>query len=535
MPDSSPPSDRERSRLAALRALDILDTPPERAFDDMTRLAALVCETPVALVTLVDAERQWFKARVGFALEQTSRDASFCAHAILQPDVLVIEDATKDARFASNPLVTSEPHIRFYAGAPLVTPSGEAVGTLCVIDRVPRSLDATQMMALETLAQQVASQLELRQLVKRERLRVQELEMLQEVAIAILSALDVSAVLDLVARHLCTLVPTARSAVFSYEPETSLLRGVASWGTDEAPLRSLEIHVDELPAAERAMLIGRPSRAQATHPALEALGFQATICTALAARGEMLGLIVIGEPGPGGHQPDGWEDRLQRVARLAALGLNSARAYRSARVATSLGEASRAARDLHDEVAQILFTLSVEAGAVLEEALTPEARRHAERIVELSAVAGEQLRGAISVLRGTPLFEGLASALEHFVTDSLSAERPDIELTVAPVLAHAPGPRAELLFRACREGVVNAVRHARATRCAVRCELEDGWAVACVEDDGVGPALPEPGAHFGLDFLREAFERVGGSVEVRATAPTGTRLMARLPFEEGLE
>ena len=530
----TPLPDRERSRLATIAALDILDTPPERAFDDLTRIAALVCRTPVALVTLVDAERQWFKSRVGFALEQTSRDASFCAHAILQPGVLVVEDATKDERFASNPLVTSEPHIRFYAGAPLVTPSGDAVGTLCVIDRVPRTLSATELVTLEALARQVASQLELRQLVKRELLRVQELEMLQEVAIAILSALDVSAVLDLVARHLCALVPTARSAVFSYDCDTSLLRGVAAWGTDEAPLRSLEIHVDELPAAERAMLIGRPAETQVDHPALRALGFTSAVCTALAAGGEMLGLIVVGDPGQEGNRPPGWESRLQRVARLAALGLNSARAYRTARVATALGEASRAARDLHDEVAQILFTLGVEAGAVLEEMVTPEARRHAERIVELSATAGRQLRGAISALRGARVFEDLGSALEQLVADSASVDAPETELFIAPALAKAPGPRAELLFRACREGVTNVVRHARASRCTVRCDLEDGWAVAAVEDDGVGPLAPEGGGHFGLDFLREAFTRVGGSVEVEERAPSGTRLVARLPFEEGL-
>jgi signal transduction histidine kinase len=524
---------RESSRLATIAALDILDTPPERAFDDLTRIAALVCRTPVALVTLVDAERQWFKSRVGFALEQTSRDASFCAHAILHPGMLVVEDATQDPRFASNPLVTSEPHVRFYAGAPLVTSSGDAVGTLCVIDRVPRTLDATGRITLEALARQVVSQLELRRLVNSELLRVQELEMLQEVAIAILSALDVSEVLGLVARHLCALVPTARSAVFSYDRETSLLRGVAAWGTDEAPLHSVEIHVDELPAAERAMLDGHPAETQVEHPALRALGFSAAVCSALAARGEMLGLVVISDPGEEGRRPPGWESRLQRVTRLAALGLTTARAYRTARVATALGSASRAARDLHDEVAQILFALGVEAGAVLEEAVTPEARRHAERIVELSAIAGRQLRGAISALRGSRVFEDLGSALEQLVAGSVLAGAPKTEVFVAPALARAPGPRAELLFRVCREGMTNVIRHARASRCTVRCEIEDGWAIAAVEDDGVGLLAPEGDGHFGLDFLREAFERAGGSVEVQALQPAGTRLVARLPYEAG--
>ena len=532
MPNRATLPDRERARLSTLSALEILDTPPERAFDDLTRLAALVCETPVALVSLVGAQRLWFKSRVGFALEQTSRDASFCAEAILQPDVLVVEDATKDARFASSPLVTSDPHICFYAGAPLVTRSGDTVGTLCVIDRVPRSFDAKKVDALRTLARQVVTQLELRQLVGQERLRVRELEMLQEVAIAILSTLDVSDVLKLVTRHLCSLVPTSRSAIFSYDPATSLLRGIAAWGTDEAPLRSLEVHVDEIPAVERAILVGHATEAQITHSALQSLGFSASIFSALAARGEVLGLIIVAEPAPQGERPDGWKDRLNRLVRLAALGLYSARAYGKARVATALGDASRAARELHDEVAQIIFTVSVEAGELLDEATTPETHQHAKRIVELSRVAGEQLRGAIGALRGTRAFEGLTSALEGFVSESLSADGPEIELSVAPELAQTSGPRAELLFRACREGVTNSIRHAHASYCSVRCELEDGWAVVAVDDDGMGFEPPVSGAHFGLYFLREAFERVGGSVEIRATSPTGTRLVARLPFEE---
>lgn len=532
MPKPSTLPDKERARLSTLRELEILDTPPERAFDDLTRLASLVCETPVALVSLVDAHRLWFKSRVGFALEQTSRDASFCAEAILDHDVLIVEDATKDARFASNPFVTSDPHIRFYAGAPLVTRSGDTVGTLCVLDRVPRSFDAERVEVLRMLARQVVAQLELRQLIEQQRSRVRELEMLQEVAIAILSSLDVSDVLKLVTRHLCSLVPTSRSAVFSYDSATSLLRGIAAWGTDEAPLRSLEVHVDEIPAVERAILAERAVEAQITHPALQALGFSASICSALAVRGEVLGLIVVAEPAPPGERPEGWKDRLNRLVRLAALGLHAARAYEQARIASALGDASRVARELHDEVAQILFTISVEAGELVDEATTPKTHQHAKRIVELSGVAGDQLRAAIGALRSTGAFEGLSPALERFVRESLSVDTPRIEVSVSSELAQASGPRAELLFRACREGLTNSVRHARASRCTVRCELDNGWAVVAVDDDGIGLGPPEPGAHFGLGFLREAFERAGGSVEVRSSTPVGMRLLARLPFKD---
>ena len=160
---SAPLPKNETQRLKALHEYKVLDSMPEEAYDDIVRLAAYICKTPMALVSLIDSDRQWFKARVGVDAEQTSRDVAFCAHAILEPsDVMVVPDATRDARFAANPLVTDNLKIRFYAGAPLVTPSGEALGTLCAIDRVPRELDTEQQLALRLLSREVMTQLELR-------------------------------------------------------------------------------------------------------------------------------------------------------------------------------------------------------------------------------------------------------------------------------------------------------------------------------------------------------------------------------------
>jgi GAF domain-containing protein len=141
----------EAERLAALYALLILDTPPDQRFDKIVEFAASEFEVPIALLTLVDRERQWFKARVGLAVCETGRDISFCGHAILAQDIMVVPDALEDPRFADNPLVTGEPGIRFYAGAPLTLPSGAALGTLCLIDRRPRTLDAMELGILSTL------------------------------------------------------------------------------------------------------------------------------------------------------------------------------------------------------------------------------------------------------------------------------------------------------------------------------------------------------------------------------------------------
>ncbi len=141
----------EQQRLAALYQLLLLDTPPEQRFDMIVDFAASEFDVPICLITLLDHERQWFKARVGLPVCSTPRDISFCGHAILQPEVMVVPDALDDVRFADNPLVTSEPHIRFYAGAPIELPSGHAVGTLCIIDTKPRTLDDVELSILASL------------------------------------------------------------------------------------------------------------------------------------------------------------------------------------------------------------------------------------------------------------------------------------------------------------------------------------------------------------------------------------------------
>lgn len=150
----------EEQRLRALRAYEILDTPAEQAFDDLSRVASYICDTPIALVTLIDSDRQWIKAKVGLDVNETTRDVAFCAHAILGREIFEVIDAALDPRFHDNPLVVGAPHIRYYAGMPLVTSDDHALGSLCVIDREPRQLTAIQRDALEALGRQVVAQFE---------------------------------------------------------------------------------------------------------------------------------------------------------------------------------------------------------------------------------------------------------------------------------------------------------------------------------------------------------------------------------------
>ena len=194
--DAAAPS-QEAARVAALDRYAILDTEPEQGFDDLVVLASYVCKTPIAMLSLVDDRRQWFKSRVGVQVRETPKDTSFCAHAIQQEDLFVVPDTLKDPRFKENPMVLGEPHIRFYTGAPLINEEGFALGTLCVIDRQPRELDSDQKEALWALSRLALGQMELRQnlqLLKQalndrsreEHAREQEIKRLEEKLVRVL-------------------------------------------------------------------------------------------------------------------------------------------------------------------------------------------------------------------------------------------------------------------------------------------------------------------------------------------------------------
>ena len=227
----SPPDETER--LDALRAYDILDTQPETAFDRIARLAAAITGAPIALVTLIDERRAWFKATLGLSAREVPREHSFCGHAILEERVMVIGDAAADPRFAGNPLVLGPPHIRFYAGAPLRSRSGHNVGALCVIDRQPRALDADTAARLADLADSVVDALELRLAAQQFQAEAEALRLVQQ-ALAASEAryrgvLDtaVDAIITMDARGRIDSANAACQRLFGYGPEELIGRDVS--------------------------------------------------------------------------------------------------------------------------------------------------------------------------------------------------------------------------------------------------------------------------------------------------------------------
>jgi hypothetical protein len=161
----TPPN--ELGRLSALREYYILDTAAEQAFEEITALAAFVCDAPIAMISLVDEARQWFKSRIGFSEQQTPRDMAFCAYTIMRSEPLIVDDACADARFEKSKLVTEEPRIRFYAGFPLISHAGFGLGALCAVDRKPRHISPQQQVAMQGLSRQVMALLEMRRLSAR--------------------------------------------------------------------------------------------------------------------------------------------------------------------------------------------------------------------------------------------------------------------------------------------------------------------------------------------------------------------------------
>jgi len=282
----------EQARLAALHRYRILDTEPEQRFDDLTLLASQICDTPISLITLIDSDRQWFKSKVGLDVDETSRGVAFCTHAIRQPGIMQVPDATGDARFRDNPFVTGEPNIRFYAGAPLVTPEGHALGTLCVIDVKPRTLSDGQLRALDALRRQVESQLELKRnldelaaaLGERDRAEAAQAALVTELRASLENVEKLGALMPFCSTcELNLTIPATPASIPTVSEGVRQLLLGKGWSDDE--LMKVELALDEaLANAIRHGCHNDPAK-------------QVQCVVSTDAAGELV--IVVRDPGPG--------------------------------------------------------------------------------------------------------------------------------------------------------------------------------------------------------------------------------------------
>lgn len=282
----------EQARLAALRRYRILDTEPERAFDDLTMLASHICGTPMALITLIDEDRQWFKSEVGIGVRETERSVAFCTHAIQHPGIMEVPDAREDPRFRDNPLVTGAPHIRFYAGAPLVTPDGHALGTLCVVDTEPRRLTPEQNRMLDALRRQAQAQLDLRlnlieleaALAERDRAEAEQAALIGELRASLEKVDKLSALMPFCSTcEMNIVIPATPTAIPTVSEGVKQLLEGKGWSEDE--LMPVELALDEA----LANAIRHGCKGDATK--------QVQCIVTTDASGEVM--IVVRDPGPG--------------------------------------------------------------------------------------------------------------------------------------------------------------------------------------------------------------------------------------------
>ena len=484
----------ERQRLEELSRYAILDSPPEECFDQLTLLAAHICQVPIALISFVDRDRQWFKSAQGLDTQHTPRDQAFCAHTILGTDVLVVEDASADARFADNPLVRGAPGIRFYAGAPLTTPAGEALGSLCVIDREPRVLTGEQLRMLSVLAFQVVQQLELRRIAALLRQQSALLDKTQQTAQIGGWALDLA------------------TQSLSWTDETYRIHGLTP--NDYSP--TVESAIDWYAPTSRAIIRAAVDDALA-HGTPYDLELQ------IVAKGGVTRWVrATGQLEEDRGQPRRLLGIFQNVTERRALETEILRIAQR--------EQARIGATLHDELGQELTGMSYLLHSISEK-IPAEDPILAADITQLTSLVRDAIGTCRSLAHGlSPTGRergGLIAALQSL------ASRIQ-EIYALKVLVRSRGEDwdfdsfiAEHLYRIAQEAVTNALKHAKATQIIISIDISTARTILSITDNGASSSGNSYTASMGLQIMRYRARLIDASVAIENTVGGGTRVRCR--------
>ncbi len=532
----------ETKRLQALHELDLLDTPPETAFDELAALAANICGAPIALIALVDEHRQWFKSTVGTDLRESSRDVSICDYTIREREMLVIPDAREDERFARNPFVSGEPHIRFYAGAPLITTSGQAVGSLCVIDTEPRRLAPNHELALRLLSQHVMAQMEAR-LCNLRRQKAEDalrksflsLERCVETRTAALRLAEKEA--DAAHRQIFHIIERVSDGIAAMDREWRYT--YVNLKTAELLGRTPSSLIGKCAWTEFPWAVGRP--------------FHQLCLRAMAEQKPMYheeyfprwsrwleGRLYPSEEGLSVFFRDITEQKAnEEVLRKSGEHLSALAAHlQTAREQ----EAVRIARGLHDELGASLTGLKLDLSWLdrrLARDVAPEIagpmRERSHMALDLVDETIHSVRKICRELRPAVLDQlGLAPAIEWQAGEFRARTGIHCAVTRPESVAVAP-PQSIAVFRMFQEVLTNVARHAHANEVQVKLATGAGELMLEVADNGCGlpaDALTRPDC-FGLVGMRERALAAGGSVSFASESGKGTTVTIRVPLANG--
>jgi PAS domain S-box-containing protein len=507
----------EAARLNALLAYGVLDTPAELLFDEVTALAARITHTPISLISLIDKDRQWFKSAFGLpGARETPRDVAFCAHAILQPEPFVVDDATHDARFADNPLVTEDPKIRFYAGIPLVNGQGYSLGTLCVIDRVPRHLSHRQLEDLRRLADVVMALLDAR--ADRDRIKAGQ------------QALEQSE------RRLHTLTdasPSPMGYIDRSQRYVFVNRAYEQWfGMPQQSIIGLTVEA----------LVGAEAYARAKGPFEQALKGE-TVTFENYALGQFRRHIQVNlVPDIGAEGVRGvfvlTSDITARVEEDLRRQNESLRAMSTMLREDIEAERKRIAYALHDQMGQDLTAIGMQIGRLLRTRSEDQALvKIAEHMQKILADTGTAMRRIIADLRPLALDDlGIAVAAKTLVREVENSNGVSIDLTVEGEFAGLPEACQTCLYRILQECLTNIEKHARATEAFVRLIQHPGRVELTVEDNGCGcsqEARVKRG-HYGVMGMQERAKALGGTATIESVPGHGTKVSISIPVVQPL-